>query len=59
MLTISDVARERGADTFTNEHLFEWLSRVLADESMAVRGEFHAFPNADGEYRVTVTAREI
>lgn len=55
MRTIPQIARESGADTITNEHVFQWLSEALASDDVDVRADF---PLAAGdEYRVVLTAK--
>lgn len=59
MRTIPQVCIEAGDQYLTNEHLFRWLSEVLADDGVSVRSEFPASVNENGTYTVTVTARAV
>ena len=56
MKTVHQICREAGDDCYTNDHVFEWLSKMMADDSVNVRSEFGAAPNESGEYTVTITA---
>lgn len=59
MLTIHDVCRAAGDDTYTNEHMFAWLSQALASDAVNVACEFPLGPDDQGNYTVTIRARAI
>ena len=57
MKTITDICFEMGDRFYTNEHIFAWLSQMLADDGVVVASEFPFAVGEDGSFTVTITAR--